>query len=87
MTLTVKDQQIHLDPFLVQTSKLGREFKLIGIKIDYEAPPVFINKMYIHCTYYFFKYLDDNSYFGLYFDQYDKIKHKLTHQEVLELCK
>ena len=85
MTLNIKDQKIKVDPFITQVSNLGREFKLIGIKIDYSKPPTYINKLQMHPTYYFFKYLDDNSYFGLYFDAYDKIKFKLTHQEFLDL--
>jgi hypothetical protein len=46
---------------------------------------VWINKQQFHSTIYTFRYLDDDSFFGLYIDEYGKFSHKLTHKEVREL--
>ena len=86
MTLTVKDQVIEINPNIIQRSKRGRDFKLTRILIDYSRPPVYINRQQSHPTYYFFKYLDDNSRFALYFNGYNQIECKLDEEAIDKLC-
>ena len=85
MTLTVKDQVIEINPNIIQRSKRGRDFKLTRILIDYSRPPCYINKQQSHPTYYFFKYLDDNSRFALYFNGYNQIECKIDDKDILNL--
>lgn len=86
-TLNVKGHTIQINPDLIQKSKLNRDFKLRTILIDYSKPPVYTDGMQMHHTYYIFKYLDDNSFFGLYFDGYNQVKHKLSNEECLEVMR
>ena len=83
--ITVNSQRINLDIINPQTSTLGREFVLSQIKLDVSKAPKYIDKMYRHCTWYIFKYLDNGSEFGFYFDEYDKFQYKLNHDEVKKL--
>jgi hypothetical protein len=84
-SITVKNIKINLDIINPQTSTLGREFVLSQIKLDVSKSPKYIDKMYKHCTWYVFKYLDDGSEFGLYFNEYDKFTYKLTDADVKKL--
>ena len=83
--ITVNSQRIKLDIINPQTSTLGRDFVLSQIKLDVSKSPKYIDKMYKHCTWYIFKYLDNGSEFGFYFDEYDKFQYKLNHDEVKKL--
>lgn len=69
----------------IQTGALGREFRLSGIKYDTTKPVEWINKKPAHWYWQIFRYMDDGSFFGYYFNPFDKCVSKLTHQEVLEL--
>jgi hypothetical protein len=84
-SITVKNIKINLDIINPQTSTLGREFVLSQIKLDVSKAPKYIDKMYKHCTWYIFKYLDDGSEFGFYFDEYDKFTYKLTDADVKKI--
>jgi hypothetical protein len=84
-SITVKNIKINLDIINPQTSTLGREFVLSQIKLDVSKAPKFVDKMYRHCTWYIFKYLDDGSEFGLYFNEYDKFEYKLTDADVKKI--
>ena len=83
----VKSREISLNPNEVQISPLGREFRLSGIKIDYTKTPKFLRKygVYWHATSYIFKYLDNDEFFGFYFDIFDNFSHKINHEGVLKL--
>jgi hypothetical protein len=80
----VKDKYVNIN-FEPQSFSLGREFRLSGIRLDLTKSAVWINKQQFHSTIYTFRYLDDDSFFGLYIDEYGKFSHKLTHKEVREL--
>lgn len=82
--ILVKDKYVNIN-FEPQAFSLGREFRLSGIKLDLTKQPIWINKQSFHCTIYTFRYLDDDSFFGLYVNEYGKFSHKLTHKEVLAL--
>jgi hypothetical protein len=84
-SITVKNIKINLDIINPQTSTLGREFVLSQIKLDVSKAPKYIDKMYKHCTWYIFKYLDDGSEFGFYMDHYDKFQYKLTDADVKKI--
>jgi len=84
-SITVKNIKINLDIINPQTSTLGREFVLSQIKLDVSKAPKYIDKMYRHCTWYIFKYLDDGSEFGFYMDHYDKFEYKLTDADVKKI--
>jgi hypothetical protein len=84
-SITVKNIKINLDIINPQTSTLGREFVLSQIKLDVSKAPKYVNKIYRHCTWYIFKYLDDGSEFAFYFDEYDKFEYKLTDADVKKL--
>jgi hypothetical protein len=86
-TITVKNIKINLDIINPQTSTLGREFILSSVKLDISKSPKYIDKMYRHCTWYTFKYLDDNSFFSFYFDEYNNFVHKLNHIETLNIIR
>jgi len=83
--LKIKGKEVLLCPLTSQVSNLGREFKLSGVRIDYSKNQKWIDGKPFHCTYYIFKYLDDGTFFGFYFDEHDIFLHKLTHKEVKEL--
>jgi hypothetical protein len=84
-SITVKNIKINLDIINPQTSTLGREFVLSQIKLDVSKAPKYIDKMYKHCTWYIFKYLDNGSEFGFYMDEYDKFTYKLTDADVKKI--
>jgi hypothetical protein len=91
-SITVKNIKINLDIINPQTSTLGREFVLSQIKLDVSKAPIDISnqqvwklKVWRHCTWYIFKYIDDGSEFGFYFDEYDKFTYKLTDADVKKL--
>jgi hypothetical protein len=84
-SITVKNIKINLDIINPQTSILGREFVLSQIKLDVSKAPKYIDKMYKHCTWYIFKYLDNGSEFAFYFDEYDKFTYKLTDADVKKI--
>jgi len=83
-SITIKNHKIKLttEP---QTSPTGREFRLSGIKYDLAKAPKYANGIYNHATYYTFLYLDDNSFFGFYFDVDGNFVSKLNHGDVLKL--
>jgi hypothetical protein len=83
--ITVKNIKINLDIINPQTSTLGREFVLSQIKLDVSKAPKYIDKIYRHCTWYIFKYLDNGSEFGFYFNEYDKFEYKLTDADVKKI--
>jgi hypothetical protein len=84
-SITVKNIKINLDIINPQTSTLGREFVLSQIKLDVSKAPKYIDKMYKHCTWYIFKYLDNGSEFAFYMDEYDKFQYKLNHDDIKKL--
>jgi hypothetical protein len=83
--ITIKAHKIKLttEP---QTSPTGRQFRLSGIKYDLTKPPKYANGLLNHATYYTFVYLDDNSFFGFYFDSENNFVEKLNHADILKFC-
>jgi hypothetical protein len=70
----------------IQLGANGRELRLSGVRLDLTKPPKYLNGMYCHYYWITYIYLDNNSFFGYYFEPNDNVLHKLTHDEVLKLC-
>jgi hypothetical protein len=83
--IKIKETKIYLDD-RIQTSPLGREYRLSAIKMNNERPPKYIDKEYRKYYYYVFKYSDD-SFFGFEFDYTDSFVRKLDHIETLSIMK
>ena len=83
--IKIKETKIYLDD-RIQTSPLGKQYRLSAIKMNNERPPKYIDKEYRKYYYYVFKYSDD-SFFGFEFDYNNKFHRKLDHNEVLLILK
>jgi len=75
-TLNIKGTIINLD-FETQISKLGRPFRLSGVRLCIDEPPIWVDKVLTHKTIYDFKYLDDGSFFSFQFDQHNNFEKKV----------
>ena len=74
--ITVKNNKIYLDN-RIQTSPLGREFRLSSIQKDLQFPSKWLGGMEVWNWIYRFRYLDTDGFFGFYFDYNNKFLYKL----------
>ena len=74
--IKVKDVKIYLDN-RIQTSPLGREFRLSSIQKDLQVPSKWLGGVEVWCWIYKFKYIETDSFFGFYFTYENKFSHKL----------
>jgi hypothetical protein len=70
--MRVDNQIISLDPYIVQISPNGREFRVIGIKMDLAQEPKWINGTEKFCWIVYIKFLDN----------YQKVKLHFNYKEV-----
>jgi hypothetical protein len=83
--IKIKETKIYLDD-RIQTSPLGREYRLSAIKANLKLPAKYLNKEDKNPYCYVFMYSDD-SFFGFEFDYNNKFHRKLDHNEVLLILK
>lgn len=74
--IKVKDVKIYLDD-RIQTSPLGRDFRLSSIQKDLQSPSKWLGGVEVWCWIYRFKYLDTDGFFGFYFGYDNKFLYKL----------
>ena len=56
-----------------QVGKLGRSFKMVGIKRNDDMPTKFVNRDIKHHWVYTYQYTDDGSCFKIEFDYFGKV--------------
>ncbi len=69
--MRVDNQIIILDPFLIQRSPNGREFRVVGVEKDLSAKSQWINGAEKHCWIVTVKFLDNGFRVLLHFDHKD----------------
>jgi len=74
--IMINKQKVYID-HRIQTSPLGRDFIISGIGKDATKEPKYLQGVWRWCWIYTFKYLDDGSFFGFYFDYNDVFSHKI----------
>ena len=70
--MRVDNQIISLDPLIVQFSPNGREFRVIGIKMDLWHEPKWINGTEKFCWIVTVKFIDNDQRVELHFDYSDQ---------------
>ncbi len=76
-TISVQGFKIDINHFDTQISKNGRPFRLSGIGLVTTKPSVWVDKTLMHGTYYHFRYLDKDEFFGFEFDSYNNFISKI----------
>ncbi|SDS63602.1 hypothetical protein [Gramella sp. MAR_2010_147] len=76
--MRVDNQIISLDPFFVQISANKRKLRVIGIKMDLEQEPKWINGREQFCWIVTVKFLDDYQQIELHFNYNDECVKKDT---------
>ena len=74
--IKIKETKIYLDD-RIQTSPLGREFRLSSIQKDLQVPSKWLGGVECWCWIYRFRYLDTDGFFGFYFDYNNKFLYKI----------
>jgi hypothetical protein len=74
--IKVKDVKLYLDD-RIQTSPLGRDFRLSSIQKDLQVPSKWLGGIECWCWIYRFRYLDTDGFFGFYFGYDGKFLYKL----------
>ena len=74
--IKIKETKIFLDD-RIQTSPLGREFRLSSIQKDLQVPSKWLGGVEVWCWIYKFKYIETDSFFGFYFGYDGKFLYKL----------
>jgi hypothetical protein len=74
--IKIKDTKIYLDD-RIQTSPLGREFRLSSIQKDLQVSSKWLGGVECWCWIYRFRYLDTDGFFGFYFDFNNKFLYKV----------
>jgi len=75
--MRVDNQIISLNPFLIQVSPNGREFKVVGIEKDLTVDSKWINETKKYHWIVTIKFLDNNQRVRLYFDYNDRCMKKV----------
>ena len=75
--ISVQGFKIDINHFETQISKSGRPFRLSGVGHVLTKPAVWIDKTLTHGTYYHFRYLDKDEFFGFEFDPYNNFISKI----------
>jgi hypothetical protein len=85
--IKINNYELILNPLIEQKSSKGRPIKYTGIRSDLTKSPKYINNIYRHCTYYFFKYLDieTENHFGFYFNEQGKFEYIINNEEFKKL--
>ncbi len=78
--MRVDNQTISLDPFLIQVSPNGREFKVVAIEKDLTMDPEWVNETLKFHWIVTIKFLDNNKRVRLYFDYKDQCIKKVKFQ-------
>ena len=76
--MRVDNQIISLDPLIVQFSPNGREFRVIGIKMNLSHEPKWMNGTEKFCWIVTIKFLDDSQLVEFYFNNKDECVKKET---------
>jgi hypothetical protein len=74
--IKIKDTKIYQDD-RIQTSPLGRDFRLSSIQKDLQSPSKWLGGVEVWCWIYRFRYLDNDGFFGFYFDYNNKFLYKI----------
>lgn len=74
--IKIKETKIYLDD-RIQTSPLGRDFRLSRIQKDLQVPSKWLGGVECWCWIYCFRYLDTDGFFAFYFDYNNKFLYKL----------
>jgi hypothetical protein len=74
--IKIKETKIYLDD-RIQTSPLGRDFRLSSIQKDLQVPSKWLGGVECWCWIYRFRYLDNDHFFGFYFGYDGKFLYKL----------
>jgi hypothetical protein len=74
--MRVDNQIIRLDPFIVQISPNGREFRVIGVLMDLSYKPKRMNGIEKFCWIVIVKFLDNDQRVKLHFDFSDQCVRK-----------
>jgi len=75
--MRVDNQIISLDPLIVQISPNGREFRVIGIKMDLSHEPKWMNGAEKFCWIVTVNFLDNGQGVQFYFDYNDECVKKV----------
>ena len=75
--MRVDNQIIVLDPFLIQRSPNGREFRVVGVEKDMSVKPQWINGAEKFCWIVAVKFLDNSQRVRLHFDHNEEFVKKV----------
>lgn len=82
--MRIDNQIITLDPFLIQRSPNGREFRVVGVEKDISVESQWIEGAEKFCWIVTVKFLDDSQWTKLHFDYQDEcIKKVRVLKEIL----
>ncbi len=70
--MRVDNQIIILNPYLVQKSPNGREFRIVGVEKDLSCDPQWINGSKKYCWIVTIKFIDNSQRVMLYFNHRDE---------------